>query len=249
MNVSSTSRITLHKHPAHMLILHAQRASGYLSRPPAARPETPDPRWGLWHAGPLQIPSRGPRERVPPGPHINWSRCRRAGRSFPFTASSGNHKANILLGDVLLGCPVSKLKGEMDQRTATEDGKSTESWMYCGGPRRTRLKAKLSVSHGLVLMSWPAVLGRPAEIETSVSIARIPLEAIVSQEMRLWVRDDLHSMQFNKDIINMTNKLLSATDVPLCSRSTWNGIRIDYLLWIKTVLTLILIHLHVIKKK
>lgn len=80
---------------------------------------------------------------------------------FFFISSFGNHKAKILLGDSFSGCPVSKLRGEMDQRVATENSKST-------GKRRAECtleapgiqpKARASVSHGLVLMSKPAGSG------------------------------------------------------------------------------------------
>lgn len=57
--------------------------------------------------------------------HINWNRCSEREALFFFIGSSGNHKANILLEDGFSGCPVSKLRGEMDQQAATGDGKST----------------------------------------------------------------------------------------------------------------------------
>lgn len=73
--------------------------------------------------------------------------------------------------------------------------------MYCGGPQGPEPKVGVSVSHGLVLMSKPAGSGRAVDCRNSTRGHRVTGKAAR-------VRDDLHPMQFNKEIIKMTNTLI-----------------------------------------
>ncbi|KAL1254187.1 hypothetical protein QQF64_016416 [Cirrhinus molitorella] len=79
--------------------------------------------------------------------------------------------------------------------------------MYCGGPWGPEPKAGVSVSQGLVLMSKPAGFGRAAdEIEMCVDCRNSTRGHRVTGKADQ-VRDDLHPMQFDKEIIKMTNTL------------------------------------------